>query len=206
MYRVKAPVKVTFRHIILISVIGLLVPTGPLWGDCANNYPDSEVTKQLKNSEYQKCSLDVMVHNYAKLLQDEHRLLTALRPVYNRKLEKKVVAEELSKTALTARLTEYDANLSNLKTIKDSLVSWVTAVNNDADNDEAIEISQKMKTTLSTQLTKCKNHSEALERKIKRAKDELTSAEMAEFCKLDFYLRVGDSLNPKIGNCLKASN
>ena len=206
MYRVKAPVNSTFWHVILITVIGLLTPSGPLWGDCTQNYPDSDVTEQLSKAEYTKCTLAVMVNNYASLLQDEQRLLTALRPVYRRKLDKEVVSENLEKSELTVRLDEYDTKLSALLTMKDSLVSWIIAVSIDAESDEVQKISQAMKNTLSQQLEKCKKYNKALKRKINRAKDELTSAEMAEFCKLDFYLRVGEGLNPKISNCLKASN
>jgi hypothetical protein len=206
MYTVKAPSTSAFRHIILISVIGLLTPSGTLWGDCTQNYPDSDVTAQLSKADYTHCSMAVMVADYAKLLQDKQRLLTALRPVYNRKLDKEVVGERLSKAELTVRLNDYDANLMALLTMKDSMVSWAASISDSADGDSVGKISQEMKNTLSRHLTKSKKSSQALKRKINRARDELTNVEWAEFCKLDFYLRVGEGLNPKISACLKATN
>jgi len=206
MCRVIGPVNSAFRYVILVAAMGLLITSGPLWGECTQNYPDSEVTAQLNKAEYTDCTLDVMVQNYAKLLQDKQRLFTTLRSVYKRKLDKEVVSERLDKTELIDRLNDYDTKLLALVTAKDSLDSWAEAAGSDTGSNDTEEISAKMKSKLSKQLKKSKQLIQALKRKIIRAKDELTSAELAEFCKLDFYLRVGEGLNPKISDCLKASN
>jgi hypothetical protein len=207
MYNVKSSLISVFWHFILILAIGLLTPSRPLWGnDCTHNYPDSDITALLGKAEYQNCTLDVMVNNYGSLLGEEKRLLTALRKVYKRKLDKEVVSERLKKAKSIVRLNDYDIKLSDLSTMEESLILWVEAVNKNPGNDGIKEISQEMKNTLSHQLTKSKRCSQALKRKINRAEDELTSVEKAQFCKLDFYLRVGEHLNPKIERCVKASN
>jgi hypothetical protein len=126
--------------------------------------------------------------------------------VYKRKLDKEVVSEKLSKTEFIDRLIDYDTKLLALVTAKDSLISWANAAGSDADSDNTIKISPQMKSALNRRLKKSKNSSQALKRKIIRAKDEFTSAELAEFCKLDFFLRLGEGLNPMINDCLKALN
>ncbi len=196
----------TFWHFILISAIGLSCPAGSVWGDCSENYPNSDVTKQLGKAEYRNCTLDVMVKNYAALLQDEQRLLTSLRPAFMRKLDKEVANDNLEKKQREVRLADYDSKLSALLEMKESLESWVKEVEKDSEGDAVKEISTNMKNKLTRQLTRCQKNNQALKRKITRAKDELTSAEIAEFCKLDFFLRVGEGLNPKISECLKSSN
>lgn len=206
MYKISVPIKSAPLPLILISVFALLMPFELLWAECEQSYPNADVTRQLSKTEYQNCSLDKMVQNYAKLLQDKKRLLTALRPAYERKLDKEVASENLNKTERIVRLGDYDTKLSALSTKKDSLESWVSAIYTDTGTDEVKDVPQEKKITLRALLKKSKDDSRALKRKISWAKDEITAEEKDEFCKLDFYFRVSEGLIPKIRQCLKAQN
>lgn len=201
MQRTTVPIKSVFSHFIWISAIVLLMPFGSILGDCLQNYPDSDVTKQLNKTEYLNCELDVMVQDYANFLQDKHRLLSALKPVYVRKLEKDFEEQEGQ-----IRLTEYDTELNALLKNKESLVSMDSAIKKDKGTDGSEEVSQETKNRLRQQLNESLGHIKVLKRKIKQAKEEIKTEEYSEFCKLDFYFRVSEKLYGKIEECLNHTN
>ena len=198
MCRINALFNSTFLYALFIFAIGLPASAKPLWADCGQNYPDSKVTDQLAKDQYKDCSLDAMAEDYAGFLRDKKRLLSALKPVYERKLTKK----NLSGDELTARLSEYDNSLSDLERIKGSLLSWVTEISEDSEGNESEEISQDKKDTLSDQLEATKRTCDILHRRISRIKDELKEEEKPEFCKLDFFFRLSKGLRQKIALCL----
>lgn len=180
----------------------LLAISGSVWADCKQNYPDSDATSLLANSEYQKCSIDVMVQSFAGYLQDEHRLFVALRSVYESRLQKAVENTDLDSIDISVRLEDYDNKLKELSAIGEALVLWVEQIRMDADSNGEIYISKERKDALEQELERYTGCSRSLKRKIKRASDELTDEEKMQFCKLDFYLRVCEGLNPMIKNCL----
>ena len=179
----------------------LLMPFGSILGDCLQNYPDSDVTKQLNKTEYLNCELDVMVQDFADFLKDKHRLLSALKPVYVRKLEKDFEEQERE-----IRLREYDTELKALSTNKESLATMASAIKKDKGADGSEEVSQETKNMLRQQLSESLGHIKVLKRKINRAKEEIKTEEHAEFCKLDFYFRVSQKLYGRIEECLNHTN
>jgi len=185
-----------YLHIVLTAFLVHLMSPGSALGDCTQKYPDSDVTRELNRADYLKCKLDVMVKNYADLLKDEQRLLSALRTAYLRKLEKEFEQKEQQ-----VRLADYDAKVQSQRTIGTSLETSASAMSNDNSTGVTEEVKQERLKVLRQQLKESKDCSQALERKIKWAKGELKDDEYAEFCKLDFFFRLDKELNSKITSC-----
>jgi hypothetical protein len=162
--------------------------------DCNQKYPESDVTLRLKKAEYQTCNLDVMVKDYGDLLKDQQKLLSALRTSYIRKLEK-----EYEETKRKRHLDLYDDKLKEIKTsIENSYPALISSASTEAQNGAQ----QARLKALRKQLKQSKEASQALKTKITWAKGDTTAAEHAEFCKVDFFFRLGEELNSKIVSCL----
>lgn len=172
------------------------------WGDCAQMYPDTDVATELSKSEPQNCTRGKKILNYANLLQDEHQLLTALKAAYLRKLDGMVESGSISAEERNFKITDFDNKLADLLSQKQDLVKWLSDADNSDGATEIGDAGQQMTGRLGALLEKCKVTGQALKRRIKQAKEEITDSETDNYCKLDFKFRVSEKLNLIIVNCL----
>jgi hypothetical protein len=160
---------------------------------CGDIYPDAQVAQRLAKAEYAACTLESMAVDYAKVLEEQARLLQLLRPAYERRIKK-----DFDKQAGLIRLGEFDARLDETSALANAtLVPQPDLPKGGAAKAPAANH------PVQNLLNKGKQQSDALRSRIALSKDGLEGGEPDIYCKLDFFFRLGDGLHSRMRSCLQ---
>jgi hypothetical protein len=184
-------------RLIYLTVFLVVFITGDPLANCLDIYPDAQLIVSLGKVEYQDCSLNVMVKDYADILKEQEKLIEELMPAYTRKLNKDFDIEERRQVRLNAYVTEF----LKLHTVIKDFSEWTEEIDSPDIEDEEAEDGLTPHSELKSLLSKGNECSQALKRKVMFAKDELEGNESSAYCKLDFYFRLRKELHQKIEAC-----
>lgn len=161
------------------AMAGMLLLGGRAYAGCKDVYPDADVIARLAKTEYAGCSFAVMKADYAGILEEQSRLLSLLRPAYERNLEGSFGQEQRQ-----LRVKQYDSKLASLLEIAGALKS-------DSGEDAPAPYL----------LRESKQLSRGLRSRILVARNTLENGESVAYCKLDFYFRLRAGLQRMLRQC-----
>jgi hypothetical protein len=168
---------------------------GPLRAACTDTYPDSQVTQKLAKDAYATCGLETMKADYAVILKEQARLLTQLRPAYERAVLKDPT---LGKAAVQQRLKEFDERGKDLTGLADAIAAGAKAPNKGDKGDKGKAAGDGNKLLQNGRIV-----SELLRSRIAHARESLEPQETDTYCKLDFHFRWGEALAGLVRKCVK---
>jgi hypothetical protein len=168
---------------------------GPLRAGCTDTYPDSQVVQKLAKDAYATCGLETMKTDYAAILKEQARLLTQLRPAYERAVLKD---STLGKAAVQQRLREFDERSKELAGFAEAIAAGAKAPNKGDKGDKGKGAPETNKVLPNGRIV-----SELLRSRIALARESLEQQETDTYCKLDFHFRWGEALAGLVRKCAK---
>jgi hypothetical protein len=168
---------------------------GPLHAGCTDTYPDSQVIQKLAKDAYATCGLETMKADYGGILKEQVRLLTQLRPAYERALLKDPT---LGKAAVQQRLKEFDERSKELAGFAEAIPASAKAPNKGDKAEKGKGAVDANKVLQNGRIV-----SELLRSRIAHAPESLEPQERDTYCKLDFHFRWGEALAVLVKKCVK---